>query len=66
MPKQKTHSGLKKRIKITGTGKIKRSHAYTGHLKTNKTHKQNKNLSKSGLVHKSDEKRIRPLISNLK
>ena len=38
MPKQKTHSGLKKRIKITGTGKIKRQHAYTGHLKTNKTH----------------------------
>lgn len=66
MPKAKTHSGLKKRIKITGTGKIKRQHAYTGHLKTNKTHKQNKNLSKSGLVHKSDEKRIRPLISNLK
>ena len=66
MPKQKTHSGLKKRIKITGTGKIKRSHAYTGHLKQNKTHKQNKNLSKSGLVHKTDEKRIKSLISNMK
>nr|MCR5647414.1 50S ribosomal protein L35 [Acholeplasmatales bacterium] len=51
MPKQKTHSGLKKRIKITGTGKIKRGHAYTGHLKTNKTHKQNKDLAKSALVH---------------
>ena len=66
MPKAKTHSGLKKRIKITGTGKIKRGHAYTGHLKTNKTHKQNKDLAKSGLVHKSDEKRIKSLISNLK
>jgi large subunit ribosomal protein L35 len=66
MPKQKTHSGLKKRIKITGTGKIKRGHAYTGHLKTNKSHKQNKNLSKAGLVHETDEKRNKSLISNLK
>lgn len=66
MPKQKTHSGLKKRIKVTGTGKLVRGHAYTGHLKTNKTHKENKNLSKSGLVHKTDEKRIKSLISNLK
>ncbi|MGM9971308.1 MAG: 50S ribosomal protein L35 [Anaeroplasmataceae bacterium] len=65
MPKQKTHSGLKKRIKVTGTGKLKRGHAYTGHLKTNKTHKENKNLSKQTLVHKTDEKRIKPLISNL-
>lgn len=65
MPKQKTHSGLKKRIKITGAGKIKRGHVYTGHLKVNKTHKQNKNLSKSTLVHSTDEKRIKPLISNL-
>lgn len=66
MPKQKTHSGLKKRVKITGTGKIVRGHAYTGHLKTNKTHKQNKNLSKAGLVHPTDEKRIKQLVSNLK
>ncbi len=66
MPKQKTHSGLKKRVKITGTGKVVRGHAYTGHLKTNKTHKQNKNLSKATLVHSTDEKRIKQLISNLK
>ena len=65
MPKQKTHSGLKKRIKLSATGKIKRGHAYTGHLKTNKSHKQNKNLSKDGLVHQTDEKRIKSLISNL-
>lgn len=65
MPKQKTHSGLKKRIKISASGKIKRGHAYTGHLKVNKSHKQNKNLSKSGLVHSTDEKRIKPLITNL-
>ena len=65
MPKQKTHSGLKKRVKVTASGKLKRGHAYTGHLKTNKTHKQNKDLSKSGLVHETDMKRIKSLISNL-
>ena len=66
MPKMKTHSGLKKRVRRTGTGKLKRGHAYTGHLKTNKTHKENKDLSKSALVHETDMKRIKPLVSNLK
>lgn len=65
MPKAKTHSGLKKRIKVTATGKIKRGHAYTGHLKTNKSHKQNKDLSKSTTVHATDVKRIKSLVSNL-
>ena len=32
MPKMKTHSGLKKRIKVTGTGKLRRGHAYKNHL----------------------------------
>ena len=65
MPKQKTHSGWKKRLKVTGSGKLKRRHAYTGHLHTNKTHKQNRQLAKQGDVSKSDAKRIRPLISYL-
>ena len=66
MPKQKTHSGLKKRIKVTGSGKLMRGHAYTGHLKTNKTHQDNKNLSKQTSVHATDEKRIKSLISNMR
>lgn len=65
MPKQKTHSGWKKRIKVTASGKLKRGHAYTGHLHTNKTTKQNRQLSKQGDVSKNDAKRIKPLISNL-
>ena len=65
MPKQKTHSGLKKRIKVTGTGKLLRGHAYTGHQKVHKSHQQNKDVSKRGLVHHSDYKRIKPIISNL-
>lgn len=66
MPKQKTHSGYKKRLKVTGTGKIKRHHAYTGHLKANKTTKQNRQLRKETDLSPSDYKRIKSAISNLK
>jgi large subunit ribosomal protein L35 len=66
MPKQKTHSGLKKRIKITGTGKLMRGQAYKGHLAASKTTKQNRQLRGETSVHPSDEKRIKSLISNLK
>ena len=53
MPKMKTHSGLKKRLKKTASGKLKRGHAYVSHLSHNKTHK---------LVHPSDYKRIKSRI----
>ncbi len=66
MPKQKTHSGLKKRIKVTGTGKLKRGQAFKGHLAASKTTKQNRQLRGETGVHPTDEKRIKSLISNLK
>lgn len=66
MPKQKTHSGLKKRIKVTGSGKLSRGHAFRSHLAAHKTHKQMRQLRKEGLVHPSDVKRIKSLISNMK
>jgi large subunit ribosomal protein L35 len=66
MPKQKTHSGLKKRIKVTGTGKLVRGQAYKGHLAASKTTKQNRNLRGETSVHASDAKRIKSLISNMK
>jgi large subunit ribosomal protein L35 len=65
MPKQKTHSGLKKRIKVTGTGKLVRGQAYTGHLAMNKTTKQNRQLRGETQVSDSDKKRIKSLISNM-
>jgi large subunit ribosomal protein L35 len=65
MPKQKTHSGLKKRIKVTGTGKLVRGQAYTGHLAMNKTTKQNRQLRGEAQVSNSDKKRIKGLISNM-
>lgn len=63
--KGKTHSGLKKRIKITKSGKVRRHHAYVSHLATNKRQRQIRNLRKETAVSKSDIKRIKPLISNL-
>lgn len=59
MPKMKTKSSAKKRFKLTGTGKIKRKHAFKSHILTKKETKQKRNLTKSALVHKSDEKSIK-------
>ena len=66
MPKQKTHRGLAKRLKRTKSGRLKRDRAFRSHLAHNKTTKQKRQLRKQALVHKSDQKRIEPLISNLK
>ncbi len=62
MPKMKTHRASAKRFKKTGTGKFKRSHAYTSHLFANKSQKQKRKLRKSGMVHPSDFKRIKHMI----
>ena len=54
MPKLKTKSGAKKRFVLTGTGKIKRKHAFKSHILTKKSKKRKLQLTHSGLVHKSD------------
>ena len=54
MPKIKTNSGSKKRFALTGTGKIKRKHAYKSHILTKKTKKQKRNLTHIGLVAAAD------------
>lgn len=59
MPKMKTKSSAKKRFKLTGSGKIKRKHAFKSHILTKKETKQKRNLTKTGLVHSSDEKNIK-------
>ena len=63
MPKMKTNSGAKKRFALTGTGKIKRKHAYKSHILTKKTKKQKRNLTKTGYVHKSDVKNVKALLN---
>jgi large subunit ribosomal protein L35 len=54
----KTKSGAKKRFKLTGTGKIKRKHAFMNHILTKKETKRKRNLAKTGLVSKSDTPRV--------
>ncbi len=63
MPKVKTKSGAKKRFALTGTGKIKRKHAYKSHILTKKTTKQKHNLTKTGLVSSGDENRVRAMLN---
>ena len=58
MPKMKSRKALTKRVKVTGTGKLKRKCAYTGHLAPHKTHKQKRHLRKGGLVHPTDQQRL--------
>ena len=58
MPKQKTKSSAKKRFKITGTGKIKRKHAFKNHILTKKSKKRKLKLTHSGLVNDSDSDNI--------
>ncbi|MFB4210703.1 50S ribosomal protein L35 [Shouchella sp. JSM 1781072] len=63
MPKMKTHRGAAKRFKKTGTGKLKRSHAFTSHMFRNKSQKQKRKLRKSAIVHSGDFKRIRQMLT---
>jgi large subunit ribosomal protein L35 len=63
MPKVKTNSGAKKRFALTGSGKIKRKHAYKSHILTKKTTKQKRNLTHSGLVSKADTNNIMKLLA---
>ena len=62
MPKVKTNSGAKKRFNFTGTGKIKRKHAYKSHILTKKTKKQKRNLLGSTIVDTTNMKQVRDLL----
>ena len=65
MPKMKTKSSAKKRFKVTGTGKLKRKHAFKSHILTKKSKKRKLKLTHAALVHKSDESNIKQQL-NLK
>ena len=62
MPKIKTNSGSKKRFVLTGTGKIKRKHAFHSHILTKKTKKQKRNLVHSGLVANANLDQVKELL----
>jgi large subunit ribosomal protein L35 len=63
MPKpiarSKTRKAVAKRFKITARGKVLRAHSSRRHLLSSKNAKRKRQLSKTGLVHKTDEARIK-------
>ena len=58
MPKMKTHRGLAKRVKLTGTGKYKRMKAYKSHILTKKNRKRKRRLRHSDLIATADTKQV--------
>ncbi len=62
MPKMKTNASAKKRFKVTGTGKIKRKHAFKSHILTKKSTKRKRALTKDALVHDGDMKNVKAML----
>ncbi len=62
MPKQKTNSSAKKRFTLTGSGKIKRKHAFKRHILTKKTKKQKRRLTHFGTIAKVDVREVKELL----
>jgi len=62
MPKMKTKSSAKKRFKVTGSGKIKRKHAFKSHILTKKSKKRKLALTHDTVVHKSDENNVKLML----
>jgi large subunit ribosomal protein L35 len=63
MPKLKSHRGAVKRFKLTGTGKVKRSHAMKNHILTKKSQKRKRQLRKSAIVVGKFARNIRAMIT---
>ncbi|MBR5214971.1 MAG: 50S ribosomal protein L35 [Bacteroidales bacterium] len=62
MPKMKTKSAAKKRFKVTGTGRIKRKHAYKSHILTKKSVKRKRNLRHSSIVEPANMKAVKEML----
>jgi large subunit ribosomal protein L35 len=62
MPKTKTHSGTKKRFKLTATGKVRGRSAFTSHILEKKSAKRKRRLGRPAVIAKADEKRVKTLL----
>lgn len=62
MPKMKTNSSAKQRFVLTGSGKIKRKHAFKRHILTKKETARKRRLTNDGLVHKADMNNVKQLL----
>jgi large subunit ribosomal protein L35 len=62
MPKMKTHSGAKKRFKVTGGGKVRGRHSFTSHILEKKSAKRKRHLGTPAILSKDDQKRVKKLL----
>ncbi len=62
MPKMKTHSGAKKRFRLTATGKVRGRHAFTSHILEKKSPKRKRHHGLPAEISKHDEKRVKTLL----
>jgi large subunit ribosomal protein L35 len=62
MPKMKTHSGAKKRFKVTATGKVRGRSAFSSHILEKKSPKRKRRLGAPAVIAKADEKRVKTLL----
>jgi large subunit ribosomal protein L35 len=62
MPKMKTHSGAKKRFKITANGKVRARHAMKSHILQKKSAKRKRRLDEPVILGKPDAKRVKGLL----
>ena len=63
MPKMKVNPGAKKRFSLTGTGKLKRKHAYKSHILTKKSKKRKRNLGYYTIINKDNLQSARHLLT---
>lgn len=63
MPKMKSNSSAKKRFSVTGTGKIKRKHAFKSHILTKKSTKRKRALTNTAIVHETDQFRVKRMLA---
>ena len=62
MPKMKTHSGAKKRFKLTAKGKVRARHAFTSHILEKKSPKRKRAFSLDRQISKADRKTVTKLL----
>ena len=62
MPKMKTHSGAKKRFRLTATGKVRGRAAFSTHILEKKSPKRKRRMAEPAVISKADEKRVKTLL----
>ncbi len=62
MPKMKTHSGAKKRFKLTATGKVRGRHSFSTHILEKKSPKRKRHFAQPAVISKHDEPRVKKLL----